>query len=295
MMLKAGRFAAAQIVGDRDRQEDDFAILDLGDDHHERLMLVLADGMGGHAAAAQAAHCAVQHFCQIAQASDGPLAERLQPALIGANAALALSAAGDPAFAGAGCTFLAAAIEDGTLSWISVGDSLLFSLRGRKLRLLNKERSRRQIVVRGMTRRKYLRSSLTGESMGIVDRSPSLLSLRPGEQLILASDGLETLHRPVIAATLKRTEPLDVQASVDFLLREVHQRCARNQDNTTVILYRRHGLARRDPQASRARTLGCFGFLALWRRNRSKPKLPFLRVRPKPYSERSISQLVFSV
>ena len=186
-------------------------------------MLVLADGMGGHAAAAQAAHCAVQHFCQIAQASNGPLAERLQPALIGANAALALSAAGDPAFAGSGCTFLAVAIEDGTLSWISVGDSLLFSLRGRKLRLLNKERSRRQIVVRGKTRRKYLRSSLTGGAIGIVDRSPRPLSLRPGEQLILASDGLETLHRPMIAATLKRTEQLDVQASVDFLLREVHQ------------------------------------------------------------------------
>src|SRR5205823_2949392 len=139
MMLKAGRFAAAQIVGDRDRQEDDFAILDLGDDHHERLMLVLADGMGGHAAAAQAAHRAIEHFCRTAQASDGPLAERLQPALIGANAALALSAAGDPALAGSGCTLLAAAIEDGTLSWISVGDSLLFSLRGHKLRLLNKE------------------------------------------------------------------------------------------------------------------------------------------------------------
>ena len=276
MMLKAGRFAAAQIVGDRDRQEDDFAILDLGDDHHERLMLVLADGMGGHAAAAQAAHCAVQRFCQIAQASDGPLAERLQPALIGANAALAISAAGDPALAGSGCTFLAAAIEDGTLSWISVGDSLLFSLRGRKLRLLNKERSRAHIVVRGKTRRKYLRSSLTGEAIGIVDRSPRPLRLRPGEQLVLASDGLETLHRPMIAATLKRTEQLDVQASVDFLLREVHRRCAREQDNTTVILYRRHALARRDPRTSRGRTLGWFSFLAPLRRNRGKRKAAVL-------------------
>ena len=41
-------------------------------------LFIVADGMGGHAAAAQAAHCAIQHFCQIAQASDGPLAERLQ-------------------------------------------------------------------------------------------------------------------------------------------------------------------------------------------------------------------------
>ncbi len=278
-MLKAGRFAAAQIVGDRDRQEDDFAILDLGDDRHERLMLVLADGMGGHAAAAQAAHCAIQHFCQIARASDGPLAERLQPALIGANAALALSAAGDPAFAGSGCTFLAAAIEDGTLSWVSVGDSLIFSLRGHKLRLLNKERSRRQVVVHGKTRRKYLRSSLTGEAIGIVDRSPRPLSLRPGEQLILASDGLETLHRPMIAATLKRAEQLDVQASVDFLLREVHQRCAPDQDNTTVILYRRHSLARHDPQASRARPPRWLGFLAPWRRKPSN-QMTAVFVRP---------------
>jgi serine/threonine protein phosphatase PrpC len=239
-------------------------------------MLVLADGMGGHAAAAQAAQCAVQHFCRIAQASDGPLAERLQPALIGANAALAVSAAADPAFAGSGCTFLAAAIEDGTLSWMSVGDSLLFSLRGRKLRLLNKERARQRIVVHGKTKRRYLRSSLTGGAMGIVDRSPGPLSLRPGEQLILASDGLETLHRPIIAATLKRTEQLDVQASVDFLLREVHRRCARDQDNTTVILYRQHGLARRDPRASPERSARWFSFLAPWRRNRSKPKAAVL-------------------
>src|SRR6266566_1156994 len=278
MMVKVGRFAAAQIVGDRDRQEDDFAILDLGDDHHERLMLVLADGMGGHAAAAQAAHCAIQHFCQIARASDGPLAERLQPALIGANAALALSAAGDPALAGSGCTLLAAAIEDGTLSWISVGDSLLFSLRGRKLRLLNKERSR-QIVGHGKTKRRYLRSSLTGEAIGIVDRSPRPSGLRPGEQLILASDGLETLHRPMIAATLKRTERLDVQASVDFLLREVRQSCARDQDNTTVILYRRHALARHNPQASRARPPRWLGFLAPWRRKPSN-QMTAVFVRP---------------
>src|SRR5215470_7213005 len=56
----SGRFAATQIIGARERQEDDLAVLDLSHERHERFVFVLADGMGGHVGAADAAHRAVE-------------------------------------------------------------------------------------------------------------------------------------------------------------------------------------------------------------------------------------------
>ena len=63
----AVQFAAGQMVGERQRQEDAFAILDLSHGQHERVLFVLADGMGGHAGAADVAHSAVTRFRELRQ------------------------------------------------------------------------------------------------------------------------------------------------------------------------------------------------------------------------------------
>src|SRR5579863_4394866 len=97
------RFIAAQTIGGRERQEDDFAVLDLADRNSERLVLVVADGMGGHARAADAAQLAVRGFCDSIKTSAGPLSSRLRPALEYANHEIGRAALRDPTFKGAGC------------------------------------------------------------------------------------------------------------------------------------------------------------------------------------------------
>jgi PPM family protein phosphatase len=244
------RFAATQIVGARERQEDDLAVLDLSHDRHERFVFVVADGMGGHIGAAEASHRAVERFCQIIRGRAGSLIEGLGPALDGANSALALAASRDSKFAGAGCTFLAAAIENGELSWISVGDSSLYLLRHGELHKLNDDHSMRPVLAELVSsgrmtadlaardpRRGALRSSLTGKQIPLIDNSLEPLVLNPGDHILLASDGLETLNSRAISRIIRRARNLTPREIVGRLLTAVQSERRRHQDNTTVILY----------------------------------------------------------
>ena len=62
-------------------------------------------------------------------------------ALLAANAAVDGCAATDEELAGMGCTLVALALARGRATWISVGDSLLLRLRGRRLERLNADHS----------------------------------------------------------------------------------------------------------------------------------------------------------
>ena len=128
---------AAQIVGGREKQEDDFSIVNLNGQDPARLVLVVADGMGGHPGAADAAKLATSAFCEGMRTGIGALPLRLSAALHRANHAIAAAGNTDKKIAGAGCTLVAAAIEDNAVSWISVGDSSLYLFRHGVVRRLN--------------------------------------------------------------------------------------------------------------------------------------------------------------
>jgi len=245
------RFVAAQIVGGRERQEDDFAILDLSDDRRERLLFVVTDGMGGHAGAAKASHFATRQFCKFVESCEGPLASRLRPALDSANTEIALSGVRDTTIKGAGCTLVAAALEDGALSWISVGDSCLFLFRDRQLRKLNADhstnpRSGKIGAALGNSRRRVLQSALTGNELKLVDSSQEPFRLFAEDSIILASDGLEILSNRKIASILTRSERLSPAAVVARLLKAVQAGPRHMQDNTTIVFYRARPGSRRD-------------------------------------------------
>jgi serine/threonine protein phosphatase PrpC len=247
----AGQFAAGQMVGDRLEQEDDFAVLDLSQGQRERLLFVLADGMGGHVGAAAVAHLAVTRFREVVRNGTGPLALRLQPALAGANAAIAISAVKDQSLKGAGCTLLAAALEDRTLSWTSVGDSSLLLFRAGRLQRLNADHSMRPVFSKLVSagrlsaraasqhpHRHALRSALSGGDIKHISSSEEPLVLVPGDCVILASDGLETLSSRTIVNVLTRTAGMNSLATVQHLLKAVRAENHRNQDNTTIIVHR---------------------------------------------------------
>ena len=81
-----------------------------------------------------------------------------------------------------------------------------------------------------------LRSAVMGLDLDLVDQNPAPLRLRAGQQLILASDGIETLAEEKIAAVCAaHATPAD---AVRALLDAVEQRRAPHQDNATVLVYR---------------------------------------------------------
>lgn len=237
---RAREFVAAQMIGGRARQEDDFAILDLGDETTERLVLVVADGMGGHPRAADAARLAIVWFYESLKTNRVQLFSRLVPAVEHANAQICLEGTRDPSLKGAGCTLVAAAIEDTALFWISVGDSLLYLFRRGKIRLLNSRHVETINTGTGQVRNRIqvLRSALRGRDLELIDCPAQLLQLCAGDLIVVASDGLDCVPERKLASILRRCAARSPTEIVDHLLRAVRSKPVAEQDNTTVILYR---------------------------------------------------------
>ena len=231
------RFVAAQIMGGRERQEDYFAVLDLGDENTERLVLLVADGMGGHPRAADVARLAVVRFCDSLKTNKAELFTRLMPAVQHANAQICFEGTRDPSLKGAGCTLVAAAIEDTALSWISVGDSLIYLFRKGKIRQLN-SRHVETISTETGQKRNRLHSAVRGRELKSIDCPTQRLQLSPDDLIIVASDGLDCVPERKLVSILRRCAARSPTETVDQLLRAVRSKRIAEQDNTTIILYR---------------------------------------------------------
>ena len=94
-----GRFAARQIPGKREYQEDDYGLLDgrdLGLDGSEHSMLLVADGMGGHVGGATASGLLSKTFVEVYPQASGSIVDRLRDCLEAANKAIAEAIAENP-------------------------------------------------------------------------------------------------------------------------------------------------------------------------------------------------------
>ena len=236
-------FAGDQIIGDRERQEDAYAILDLSKGVSEHLVFTIADGMGGHDGAAAIARIAVRQFCLALKSAAPPYAAKMAGAMAAANNAIAVAGIRDPHVSGAGCTLLAALFENGLLSWISVGDCTLHLFRNGRLRRLNADHSYRTMAaVAGSAprhaSRKDLRSALTGKPIPLVDVSVEPIMVNAGDAILLASDGFETLDDRMVSRVLQAADGEEPERVVARLLHAIGTKGMRNQDNATAIFCR---------------------------------------------------------
>ncbi len=247
-MSRQSGIGGGQIVGERERQEDAIASAALG--RHGTVALVLADGMGGHAGGDVAAKLATRTVLAHLGAGSKPPAEKLHSALAAANDAINRAILSNPELDGMGCTLVAATISRGRLRWISVGDSVLFLLRGERLSRLNADHSMRSIlndlVARGQLdmadaahdpRRNALRSAVSGQEIDLVDAPDTDIVLKDGDLVLIASDGVETLEDAEIADIAARAASHGPQRVVDVLLEEISARCTRHQDNASALAY----------------------------------------------------------
>lgn len=248
--------AGDQITGARPYQEDSFRITtfaDIGPSDCD-ILLVLADGMGGHRGGAEASSIAVSTFVDKFESRRRNITTALRDALYSANTAVGAKAAEDPGYKGMGCTLVACAVAaDETARWISVGDSPLWRWRSGakgmhgRIDRLNADHSMRPVLEelfrQGQASEKdidagahQLRSAVTGGDMPLVDQNAPPVCLDAGDMLILASDGVEVLSSHALGRLCKKHET--ASAVVANVLRRVEDRSEPSQDNATVVVYR---------------------------------------------------------
>ncbi|RKZ36381.1 MAG: hypothetical protein DRQ37_04265 [Gammaproteobacteria bacterium] len=240
-----------QIDGARDYQEDAFLTTYMDDDEGQpksSALVIMADGMGGHAAGNIASNMVVSTFNKAFTGSfigQAEVDDILRDALLKSNGALTASIKETPALDGMGCTMVTAAFNKGKLWWTSVGDSHLYLIRDRKLEKRNEDHSYGGYLDRmraqGMDvepepglSRNMLMSAMTGEDIAEIDCPNTAFQLLPEDRLIIASDGLDTISQgTIIQFSAWSKTPKEC---VEALLKAVEDAEKPRQDNTTVIV-----------------------------------------------------------
>ena len=243
-------FAAAAIVGERERQEDDWGVhVDPPSaEGGARLLAVLADGMGGAPAGDCASRTVVAAFLDSYVRHAEPAPARLQLAAWAANDAVAEAVLADPARNGMGATLVAALFFADCCEWLSVGDSYLYLCRNAQLSRLNPlhiyateldAQAQRGEITRQAALAHPERYQLTSVVMGWpMQLATGRSSLQSGDVVLLASDGLATLADAEVAAicTEGAGRGADAQWIADALLGRIEEHGAPRQDNATVIV-----------------------------------------------------------
>ena len=175
-------------------------------------LMVLADGMGGHAAGEVASGLAVEKFSAAYINNHDNVIDALRNSLDIANEQLAEAVLASPEYKGMGTTLTGTVIRNNHMYWVSVGDSPLWIFTNGYLRRVNADHSMvpllDEMVTHGAMRREealtdfrrnLLRSAVTGKEIKLVDLCQEPVQLIAGDMVMLASDGIETLSEHELA------------------------------------------------------------------------------------------------
>jgi len=204
-------------------------------------LLFLADGMGGGPAGDLASSTAAQAVRRLDTSATPPdLLEALAGAVQRANDRLGEIVESDPSVEGMGTTLTAVLADGDQVGLAHVGDSRAYLLRGGELSQLTHDHTFVQSLVdQGRltaeeARRHPHRSLILQVLDGRHDVEPDLdiLTLQPGDRLLLCSDGLTDFVDDTRIASLLGGETLDIAALE--LVQEALQ--AGSSDNVTCVV-----------------------------------------------------------
>jgi serine/threonine protein phosphatase PrpC len=242
-------FAASQHIGARARQEDYFAFAQLGKlgSKDSGVLMVVADGMGGHEGGSFASRLAANSFVDTFLKSSAPNGERLESALIESNEAIRRGTEAAIDMVGCmGTTLVGMLVTAEGLQWVSVGDSPAFLFRDGQIRRLNEDHSfrpmiedqiERGIISREQARthpnRNTLRSAVTGYPIDLVDLRSEPVVLRDDDVIICASDGLFSVSNAALVKKLKEIQALPAREIAAALVKLTRGMEFEYQDNVT--------------------------------------------------------------
>ena len=241
------RVANIQGIGQRERQEDSFAVLNAanpGQRERQGLFAVVCDGMGGMEDGKLASQCAVETFAELFQNRnpDLPMPQWMEAC------AHTISDYVFQRFSGAsGTTLVAVHIQNRMLHWVSVGDSAIFLLRDGGVFQLNQEHTflnelyarelEQEVICKARAEQdedaRRLTSFVGIDRLEDVDQSLHPLPLRKGDRLLLCSDGVSGVLTPAELLEVMSLEPEEGCALLETMILEKQVPA---QDNYTGIL-----------------------------------------------------------
>lgn len=242
--------------GARDYQEDalDYYV----PEDREFAVMVLADGLGGHAAGHVASSIVLDTVMEslkpdltTRQSLQKNLRDKLKTAAEIANDHVRLHVKDNPETEGMGSTLLVTVIISNYLYWISIGDSPLYLFRKGALKQLNQDHSMAPkldaLAKKGsLTKeaalnhpmRNSLLSVIVGDSVTHVDCPRKAFKLAKEDLLIASSDGLQFLSDQEIEETLGAVNHKSSEKIVSALMKAVLHKKSPHQDNIAICVLR---------------------------------------------------------
>jgi PPM family protein phosphatase len=252
--------------GARDYQEDaitaDFPV------GAEAGFVVLADGMGGHAAGDVASKIVLTevfselkfHFADVVS-FEARAPEILRSVADLANDTLRQHTRSHPETDGMGATLVVPALVENRLWWISVGDSPLFLFRNGRLTQLNEDHSMApQIdfmvksglmdaqVAANHPDRNCLISVLMGTRIPKIDCPTKPFELKQGDIVVCSSDGLQFLTNAQIERVLNKYRKTRSTEIAERLLDELVKLDDPDQDNISFTVIKVNDASVRAPE-----------------------------------------------
>lgn len=260
-MLATPAYDLALILnqGQRETQED--AVAARVFDAANAAYVVVADGMGGHAAGEVASHLVTKAWCEVLDAvldtsevSEGALMDALPLAAMQANAAVAgYSEDQQPGF-NMGSTLLGVLLLRNRVFWISIGDSPLYLFRAGALVQINEDHSMAPMIdaqaaqgkmskaeAQAHPDRNQLTSVIMGAEIPKVDCPEDAVTLGQDDILILGSDGLQYLGDAEIQTIVQDNMTTPSQDIADRLLQALFEKGDPDQDNISIAVIKAAG------------------------------------------------------
>ncbi len=212
-----------------------------------RVMLVLADGMGGHPRGELAACLAVEsvlaHFADWSRAGGRDPQSMLRSAFDAAHRAIHRRAAEERLWDLPRTTCTACVVLDDAATWCHVGDSRLYRVRDGAILATTRDHSGAWLLVeRGVIApeearfhpdRNFVYNCLGGEVAPDIEMSQAE-TLVSGDRIMLCSDGLwSPVTNEEIAAALTRDAS---RTGLEALLRDAECRAEPHADNLTYVV-----------------------------------------------------------
>jgi serine/threonine protein phosphatase PrpC len=224
------RTAAVTDIGHvRERNEDRYLV--------SGPVVAVADGMGGHLGGEVAASLATHVLARLSERGEGSLADRVREA----NRVVFERSIQDRTVAGMGTTLTAAELVDGRARLAHVGDSRAYLFRDGELTRLTEDHTLVQQMVRAgeltsaqaeVHPHRNILTRVVGVDPGVeVDELE--IELRPGDRLLLCTDGLTNMLPDARIAQVLGEED-EPRAAAERLVAEANQ--AGGIDNITVVL-----------------------------------------------------------
>ncbi|MDO6590943.1 serine/threonine-protein phosphatase [Loktanella sp. D2R18] len=246
--------ASAIVQGGRDYQED--AIVSDFPFGADTGVVVLADGMGGHAAGDVASKIVVTEvFSELKFQSanftdfESEIPQYLTSAAVNANNVVRNHVKANPDTRGMGATLVSLVLIENRMFWMSIGDSPLYHMRAGKIKQLNEDHSMAPqidfMVQSGLLDaeagknhpdRNCLTSVILGDRVAKSDCPKKPFELQVGDIVVVSSDGLQYLEEAHIQKILHRYRRRKSAEIAGYLLEAIETLADPDQDNVSFAV-----------------------------------------------------------